>query len=155
VGGISKFPFCFWYNFSVDKKQFIHDFIKKHKIAVISTVNSGNQPESAVLEFGETHDLELIFDTHTSSRKFKNIQKHPNVSFVIGWDENITVQYQGVAKEVTGDQAKKYKEAYWSKNPEAERWEEREGITYFKVEPKWIRYSDLNEHPWHIFEITM
>ena len=56
--------------------------------------------------------------------------------------------------EVTGKDAMKYKEIYWEKNPDAKRWSTREGITYFKITPKWIRYSDLNKHPWYIFELT-
>lgn len=139
----------------MDKKQTILSFIKKQKLAVISTVNSNCMPESAVLEFGETEDLELIIDTFTSSRKYKNLQTNKNVSFVIGWDDDITIQYAGIAEEVKGDKAKKYQEAYWNKNPKAQRWETREGITYFKVTPKWIRYSDLNKDPWNVFEITL
>lgn len=139
----------------MDKKQIILDFIKKQKLAIISTVDSDCKPESAALEFGETDDLELVIDTFTSSRKYKNLQTNKNVSFVIGWDENITVQYEGVAEEVKGEAAMKYKEAYWFKNPDAKRWETREGITYFKVTPKWIRYSDLNKDPWVVFEINL
>lgn len=138
----------------MDKKKTILDFIKKQKLAVISTVGE-NKPESAVLEFGETDDLEIIIDTFTSSRKYKNLQTNKNVSFVIGWDEDITVQYEGIAEEVKGDEAKRYKQAYWSKNPKAQRWDSREGITYFKITPIWIRYSDLNKDPWDIFEIKL
>lgn len=137
------------------QKQTILDFIKRHNLAVISTVGANSRPESAVLEFGETEDLELIFDTFISSRKYKNLQTNKNVSFVIGWDEAITVQYEGTAEEVKGEEAEKYKQIYWAKNPKAERWETREGITYFKVTPQWIRYSDLNNDPWDVFEIEL
>ena len=74
---------------------------------------------------------------------------------MIGWDENITVQYEGEASELKGEEMNKYKEIYFEKNPRAKKWEEREGITYFKVVPKWIRYSDLNKNPWEIFEINL
>ena len=138
----------------MNKQQIILDFIKNHKIAVISTVGD-NKPESAVLEFGETNDLELIFDTFITSRKYKNLQKNKNVSFVIGWDEDITVQYEGIAEELTGESGAKYKQAYWAKNPKAKRWESNKEITYFKVTPRWIRYSDLNQDPWDVFEISL
>lgn len=138
-----------------DKKKIILDFIKKHTLAVISTVGADHKPESAVLEFGETDELELIFDTFKSSRKYKKLQTNTYVAFVIGWDDDITVQYEGIAGEVVGEQASKYKKAYWAKNPKAERWESREGITYFKVTPTWIRYSDLTVDPWNIIEITL
>ena len=57
----------------MDKKEILYQFIKKTKLAVISTVNEKGTPESAVLEFGETSDLEIIIDTFISSRKYKNI----------------------------------------------------------------------------------
>lgn len=82
------------------------------------------------------------------------MQQNNNVSFVIGWDENITVQYEGIAKEVKGEEAIKYKQIYWNKNPEAKRWETKEGMTYFKTIPKWVRYSNLDKDPWEVFEIT-
>lgn len=43
-----------------DQKKIILDFIKKHSLAVISTVDPEGNPESAVLEFSETDNLELI-----------------------------------------------------------------------------------------------
>lgn len=135
-------------------KKIIRDFIKRHKLAVLSTVNTDDKPQSAVLEFGETEELELIFDTFASARKYKNLQTNTFVSLVIGWDENITVQYEGIAEEIKGEKAKKYQQAFWSKNPDAERWKLLGGMTYFKVTPTWIRYSDLNKDPWELFEIT-
>lgn len=139
----------------MNQKKIILDFIKKQRLAVISTVGIDSKPESAVLEFGETEKLEIIFDTFSTSRKYKNLQTNKNVSLVIGWDENITVQYEGVAEEVRGKEAKEYQQIYWNKNPKAQRWESREDITYFKVMPKWIRYSDLRKDPWEVFEISL
>lgn len=107
---------------------------------VISTSGPDGQPEAAVVEFGETDDLELIFDTFTTSRKYKNLKTNPKVACVIGWDDDITVQYEGVAEEVRGDEAK--------------RWDKEEEITYFKITPTWIRYSDLTKHPWDIKNVT-
>lgn len=137
----------------MDKKT-IFEFIKNHSLAVISTVNSQNEPESAVLEFGETENLELIFDTKSTSRKYKNLKTNQNASFVIGWDENITIQYEGAAEELTTENQNAYREIYWLKNPDAKRWSANPEIVYFKVTPKWIRYSDLNKKPWDIFELA-
>lgn len=135
-------------------KKDVLDFIKKQKLAVLSTVNKDNKPESAVLEFGETDNFEIIVDMYNTSRKYKNMQTNPIVSLVIGWDENITVQYEGVASELFDEEKLKYQLIYWAKNPKAKRWAKREGIVYFKITPKWIRYSDLNSHPWKISEFN-
>jgi len=137
----------------MDKKKIILDFIKKQNLAVLATVGE-IAPESSVLEFGENDNLEIILDMFTSSRKYKNMKLNPNVSLVIGWDEDITIQYEGIAEELNSEEKRMYQEIYWKKNPKAKRWADREGITYFKVVPKWIRYSDLNIHPWKIFEVN-
>ncbi|MBI2033114.1 MAG: pyridoxamine 5'-phosphate oxidase family protein [Candidatus Levybacteria bacterium] len=139
----------------MDQKAIILEFIKKQKLAVLSTVTPKNTSQSAVLEFGQTQTLKIIFDTFSSSRKYKNIKHNNNVSLVIGWDEDITVQYEGKAYELEGKEKEDYKKIYFEKNPEAQRWETKEGMTYFKVVPTWIRYSDLNKNPWEIYEVKM
>lgn len=141
------------YKCFVDKKRLVLDFIKKHKIGVIATVGADNKPEAAVIEFGETDDLELIFDAFENSRKIQNVKQNSRVAFVIGWDEDITIQYEGEAFELTGDELEKYQRIYLAKNPAVAKWIQTEGITFFKVIPKWIRYSDLNKDPWEIFEV--
>lgn len=75
------------------------------------------------------------------------------MAFVIGWDKDITVQYEGEAFELSGEELEEYKKIYLAKNPAVAKWEKVEGIKFFKILPKWIRYSDLNKHPWEIFEI--
>ncbi len=137
----------------MDTGDLIRELLLKTKLAVISTVGEVS-PESAVLEFGQTDTLELVFDTLNTSRKYKNLQRNPNVSFVIGWDDSITIQYEGTAREVRGDELEKCKDIYFLKNPEAKKWANKEGINYFLVSPRWIRYSDLNKHPWDIKELT-
>ena len=137
----------------MDQKKIIINFIKKHIIGVVSTVTADNKPESAVVEFSETEDLEIIFNTLSDSRKYKNLQTKNNVAVVIGWDEDITVQYEGEVFELSGEELAKYKEIFFKKLPHARKWKKVKGITFFKVVPKWIRYSDLRKHPWDVFEI--
>lgn len=136
-------------------KKFIYDFIHGQKIAVLATVNKSGQPEAAVIQFGETENLEIIFDTLTEShyRKYKNLQKNQAVALVIGWDEDITVQYEGQAREIKGEEAEKYKRVFFQKNPGAEKWDQNPEIRYFVVTPKWIRYADYDGKPHKIIEL--
>lgn len=136
-------------------KQKVLDFIKGEKLMVVSTLSPENTPQSAVVEFGETDDLEIIFDSFEASRKYRNLKHNSAVSLVIGWDKNITVQYDGEVSELGGEDLERCKELYFKKNPRAQRWEERKGMRYFKVSPRWVRYSDLNKDPWEIFEIEL
>lgn len=138
----------------MDKKSIVLQFIKKHRIAVFSTVNAECNPESAVMEFGETENLELIFDTFNNSRKYKNLKANKNMSVAIGGEEDITVQYEGEARELALEETDKYKKYFFAKVPQAQKWEKQEGIVFFKIIPKWTRYLDTNKDPWETFEIT-
>jgi nitroimidazol reductase NimA-like FMN-containing flavoprotein (pyridoxamine 5'-phosphate oxidase superfamily) len=128
------------------KKELI-DYISARDFAVIAT-KGDDFPESACIQFGND-GLTLIFDTDKASRKFQNIQKSPKVSLVIGWEDERTVQYEGIATLLSGDELERLKKAYFAKSAYAEQWQ-KEGTAYFKVEPVWIRFSDLNTTPYDI-----
>jgi general stress protein 26 len=131
-------------------KEEIASFIHPHKLAVLSTTGE-DFPESAVIEYADD-GLEIVFDTHTTSRKFQNIQKSSNVSLVIGWDENMTVQYEGVAAVLNGNDLEHCKNIYFEKNPDAQKWEAEKDIAYIRVSPSWIRFTNLNTKPWTVVE---
>jgi pyridoxine/pyridoxamine 5'-phosphate oxidase len=137
----------------MDKKTFLLDFIKQQKLATISTVDNNGKPEAAVIGFGQTNSLELIFGTDNSSRKYANIKKNNSVALVIGWDEGKTVQFEGLAIELSEKDLPLINDSYWSKSPNAEKYHANEGQRYFKVSPTWIRYTDLNKEPWDIIEL--
>jgi hypothetical protein len=40
-----------------------------------------------------TDDLEIVFDTLSTTRKCQNLRKCPKISLVVGWDQEVTVQY--------------------------------------------------------------
>lgn len=136
-----------------NQKQIVWDFIKKHSLCVLATTNSKGNPEAAVIEFSEREPFELIFDTFSMYRKYDNVQKNRNVAVVIGWDENITVQYEGVAIELTSKESKDCQKIHIAKLPDSAKFVSMAGVAYFKIVPKWIRYSDLTVFPWRIFEL--
>jgi hypothetical protein len=47
-----------------------------------------------------TPELEIVFDTLEKSRKFANISRDPRVAFVIGCQREVTVQYEGVVRQI-------------------------------------------------------
>jgi hypothetical protein len=64
-------------------KKKILDFLGENKLTVISTVDSqNNKPEAAVVAFAEKENLELIFGTSNTSRKYKNIQIEKTPHFI-------------------------------------------------------------------------
>lgn len=137
-------------------KQVIYDFLNRNEHAVIATANpQTHQPESALIGFGQTQELEIIFGTFNTSKKYKNLQENNKVSFVIGWENDfITVQYEGIAHEIFGEEVNDLVEMYHQKVPSAAHYHEYPQQRYFKVTPTWIRYSDLSGDEEQIFEVT-
>lgn len=135
-------------------KQELYQFIQQHDLAVLATVSEALTSESALVVIAVTPDLELIFDTVRSSRKYTNLKQNPSISFVIGWKGEITLQYEGEAEEPTGDELHRYKSLYFARYPDGRAREVWPGIVYFKVRPKWIRYCDYNPEARELPEFT-
>ncbi len=134
--------------------DFLYDFIRQHKFGVLSTISPENTPQSAYLGIAVTPDLKIIFDTVTDSRKYGNILLNPNISFVIGWDNERTVQYEGLAKIPEKNELQGLLQTYFKAFPDGVfRKENWKNITYICVEPKWIRYSDFNDTTLTIEEV--
>jgi len=137
-------------------KDKVLDFLKTKELMVISSINNQGNPQSAVVGFTEMHDLSIIFATSNSTRKYSNILSNPNVSLVIGWDleEKKTVQYEGTAKKVSAEELNSIKQLHTTKSSKRKKYADNPQNIYFKITPKWIRYSNLAKSPEEIFTIT-
>ncbi len=120
----------------------------------ISTISPAGTPQAAVVGFGETESFQIIFGTSNTSRKYANIMADPHVALVIGWDGTQTIQYEGKARELSGDEMQVMSEIYFAKHIEARKYRELADQRYFVVEPSWLRYSDLAHYPWDIVEVS-
>lgn len=138
-----------------EQKQKILDFMRRQPLMTISTIHTDGRPQSAVVGFAEKESLEIIFGTSNTTRKYQNIANNPNVACVIGWDpkEPITVQYEGMARELSDEEAQTEGEILIKKNPFAARFRGDPLHRYFTVTPRWIRYFDLKNGK--IFEIQL
>ena len=119
-------------------------FLHGHRLAVVATISPDGDPQSAVVGIAVTQELEIVFDTLSTTRKCKNLRRCPTISIVVGWDHEITVQYEGIADEPAGSELDSLKESYFAVYPEGRDRQGWQGITYFRVRPSWIRYSDFN-----------
>lgn len=133
-------------------QKHIEQLLAKTNLMTISTLAADGRPQAAVVEFAHTPELEIILDTYNTSRKYANLQRDPRAALVIGWDDRVTVQYEGLAEEPTGAELERCKDIYFAKNPRAKNWEHEPTIAYLKITPTWIRYSDLTTRPWDITE---
>jgi hypothetical protein len=131
-------------------------FLRSHRLAVEASISSGASPQAALVGYGITDDLEIVFDTLDSSRKAQNLRSHPAIALVIGgWlagDER-TVQYEGVAMEASGELLERARPHYWAAWPEVASHAAWPGLTWFVISPRWLRYSDFQQSPALIVEL--
>jgi pyridoxamine 5'-phosphate oxidase-like protein len=137
----------------MDKRQ-LFDFLDRCSLGVLSTVGPAGAPQSALVGIAITPAFEIIFDTVDASRKFANIARDPRAAFVIGWQGEVTVQYEGTAHQISSTELGPYHEVYFRKFPDGPDRLKWKGITYYVVKPKWIRYSDYDASPPQIVEFS-
>jgi len=119
-------------------------FMEGEKFAVLATASEDGRPEAAVMGFVVTPDLEIVFDTVRSFRKYPNLKKNPRVAWVIGCTSEISVQYEGIAKELEGAELERWRAFYEKKFPDSRGRDKWPDLTYFIVRPKWVRYGVYN-----------
>ena len=132
----------------------LYRFISQCKLGVLGSIGAAGTPQSSLVGIAVTPELEIIFDTVKSSRKYGNLISRPACSFAIGWAGEQTVQYEGEAEELSGSTLKHFQQIYfraWPDGPSRLSWP---GIVYFVVRPRWIRYSDFDQNPPFIQEFT-
>jgi hypothetical protein len=128
-------------------KSGVYHFLSRQKLGALGSISPESTVQSALVGIAVTPKLEIIFDTVSSSRKFRNLAANPRCSFVVGWTGEVTVQFEGVAIQPRDAELARYQKIYfatWPDGPARLTWT---GIAYFVVRAKWIRYSDYDQNP--------
>lgn len=131
----------------------VKNFLQSHRLAALATVDGNALPQAAVVGIGVLDSLEIIFGTHTESRKHANILKNPRVALVIGWDHGKTVQYHGIAKRLAPEEAEEHLKTTFAHSPTAAKFIDSEKRVMYKVTPLWVRFSDTSRDPLDEFEL--
>lgn len=130
------------------------DFLRKKNICVIAS-HGDDFPESSVVNYVLGKDASIYIGTRKDFRKYDYMIHDPHVSLVFTDGEEISVQCEGLAQEVSyseiNPEMSKQLAAYIKANYFFGLEDE---IAYFKIHPQWLRYTDVLGRPWEIFEIT-
>lgn len=129
-------------------------FMRQSKYAVVASCSSDGSPQAAVVGIVVSEELEVFFDTLSSSRKSTNLRADPRVALVM-WVGERTIQYEGIADEPSDAELDRLRELYFDAFPDGR---ERAGwpdITYVRARPHWIRSSDFATDPPRIFELSL
>ena len=97
----------------MDDKKTILEFLGSVNHGVVGTVNKKGNPQAAMVGFGQTENLELIFGTSVLTQKAENISQNNHVSFVVN-DPTRAIQYEGTARLLSGTEKEKYTKMYSS-----------------------------------------
>jgi len=128
----------------------ILEFMRTHSLAVQASVSSLGTPQAAVVGFIVTDDFEVVFDTVDTTRKVVNLRQNGHCAFVIGGMVNAderTVQYEGITDEPAGTDLERLKELYFVRFPDGRDRQHWPGLTYIRIRPRWLRFSDFNQSP--------
>src|SRR5215467_12931052 len=101
------------------EKRTLVEFIRSRALGVVATIAPGGAPESALVNLAVTDELELVFYTLQETRKCQNLRRNPRAAAVIGWDDERTLQYEGVADEPRGAELDRLKDIYAIARPDA------------------------------------
>jgi pyridoxine/pyridoxamine 5'-phosphate oxidase len=130
----------------MDESAF-HSIMTRSRYGVVSSIAANGSSQSALVGIAITTELEIVFDTLRTTRKYANLVARPLCSFVLWWTGERTVQFEGIAIEPQGAELERYREIYfgvWPDGPARLNWP---GLVHLIVRPRWIRYSDYDQSP--------
>lgn len=127
-------------------------YMRGYRLAVVATLGSDGGPQSALVGIAVTDVFEIVFDTVASSRKHANLLRDPRVAVAFGGPDERnekTLQYEGVAALVSPTDAAgaPWREAYYSVWPDGRARLAWPDIAYWRIVPRWLRFSDFGRGP--------
>src|SRR5262249_50149278 len=125
--------------------------------AVQASVSPAGAPQAAVIGFIVTDDFEVVFDTVDVTRKVVNLRRNAQCALVIGGMGNgkeRTAPLQGGTDEPTRGDLLRLKKFYFVRFPDGRARQDWPGLTYVRIRPCWLRFSDFNQSPPAITELT-
>lgn len=135
-----------------DVRTLVRTFLASQLLCVVSTMGADGTPESALVAFSETPDLDIVFGTSHDARKYANLTSNPHVSFVIGFGKT-TLQVEGIARMATGEEEERCRTIHTTKNPASLKYAHDPKQRFFVTRPTWMRLTDTSTHPPTIGEL--
>jgi pyridoxine/pyridoxamine 5'-phosphate oxidase len=136
-------------------------FVRANPLATAATASVDGAPQAALVGVAVSDHLELVFDTLETTRKALNLRLNSRIAVVFGaagayksanHDERC-LQIEGHADFPSGDGLRTVQETiYFQQFPDGRSRMAWPHITYVRVRPVWLRYSDYNVGPPEIVE---
>lgn len=138
-------------------RQQLLSFMREERYGIECSISPDGRPQAAVVGVAITDRFEVIFDTVGSTRKAVNLRSNPSIALVLGSTDGgaqKSVQLEGKADEPRGAELARILEVYFARFPDGRDRQQWPGITWFRVTPTWLRYSDYSLDPPHIESLS-
>jgi hypothetical protein len=124
-------------------------YMRSHKLAVVGSLGADNTPQAALVGIAVTSDLQVVFDTVSTSRKHGNLLRDTRASVTFSGPGEQTLQMEGNATPVSMTDATDavYLSAYYAAWPDGRDRAKWPKIAYWRIVPRWMRYSDYARGP--------
>ncbi|MGN6148156.1 MAG: pyridoxamine 5'-phosphate oxidase family protein [Rhizomicrobium sp.] len=124
-------------------------YMRSHKLAVVGSLGPDGAPQAALVGIAVTDDLQVVFDTVSTSRKHGNLLRDGRASVTFSGPGEQTLQMEGNATPVSMTDAGNavYLSAYYAAWPDGRDRAKWPKIAYWRIAPKWMRYSDYARGP--------
>jgi general stress protein 26 len=117
-------------------------FVRAHGDGVLSTLSPDGSPRAAYLTLAATDDGELVLDARATSRTVTNVRGDARVAVVVGGPDGVTLQTQGLAVVVQGDERRRCADVYRTAFPRFAASLADPSIVVVRVRPTWARLGD-------------
>lgn len=124
-------------------------YMRSHKLAVVGSLGKDGAPQAALVGIAATDDLQIVFDTVSTSRKHGNLLRDARASVTFSGPGEQTLQLEGHAMPVDMNARPdaRYLAAYYEAWPDGRERAKWPKIAYWRIAPVWMRYSDYERGP--------
>lgn len=119
------------------------DYVRMQRDGVVATVGPDGAPQAAYLSLAATDRGELVFDARPESRKVANLHRDARIAVVVGGRDGTTLQCEGVADVLDGDDLVRCSAAYVDAFPEFAASVRSGDVVVIRVRLGWARFGDF------------
>lgn len=120
---------------------------RKQLYVAVATVGPDGGPQAATMRCAVSDEFELVLGTLSTSRKFANLQRNPEIAVVM-WDPLFSLQIEGRFDVPEGAEGQRIKRVFARFFPADFRDRDaRPQHLFFRVTPRWLRYCDFADEP--------
>jgi general stress protein 26 len=123
------------------------EFVRAHGDGVLITLGPQGQPQAAYLSLAVTDRGELVLDARAGSRTVSNVRRDARAAVVVGGSGGVTLQAEGLAEVVEGDERRYCADAYRAQFPQFAESLVDPAISVVRVRVRWARLGDYCHEP--------